>query len=1384
MISVLLVDDEPPMLESGKRYLEAKGHYNVSATLSPLTALGMLKTGHYDIIISDYNMPDMDGIGFLKQVRAAYPTLPFILYTSKSRSDIAGEAFDNEADFYLQRTGNPILVMEELTQKIQLIVERRRMQEALRASEEKYRTLFSGMPSGVAIYESVDNGEDFVFRDFNTAGEAIEHVRKEDVICRRVTEVFPGVKEFGVFSVFQRVWRTGKPEFFPSAVYQNGRSPDTWRESWIYKLPTGEIVSIYNDVTDRKHAEEELRSHQKELTMQNEELRTIQQDLQVSRDQYMDLYDLAPVGYLTISTQGLVLKANLTAATLLNVERSKLIKAPVSRFVVTSDQNTYYQHLKQLADTNQQQMFELKIRRQGGSSPIWAQIIMEASQVGEDDEAACNLILLDITDRKRAEVALRESEERFRLTFELASIGKSLTAIDGKLKKVNRAFCEMLGYTAQELQEKGFAEVTHPDDVAKSKESVRTLLAGEHPMYRFEKRYIRKDGATVWADVSTMLLRDIAGKPLTFITHIMDITERKKAEDTLRQIHEQLIKSEELLKETGRMALVGGWEIDVATLQQVWTDEVYRIHEVEPGFMPTVEDGIRFYVPEARPVIAEAVRRAIELGEPFDVELGLITAKGNRRWVHAIGKAHRVAGKTVKVFGTFQDITEWKKSQDLLQASETRYRRLFEAAQDGILIVDANIGQIIDVNPFLINMLGFSREQFLETKLWEIGFFKDIVANKDNFEELQKKEYIRYEDLPLETTDGRHIDVEFISNVYTVDDKKVIQCNIRNITERKRAEDALQLTNAILSTQMEVAIEGVLAVDESGKIIIYNHRFTEIWGISPEVIASRADERVLQSVLDKLVNPEEFLTRVRYLYAHREEKSIEEVLLNDGRVLERYSAPMYGENNQYYGRVWHFRDITDQKKAEQEITRIAHEWETTFNATSDGICLIDANQKLQRCNTRMSEILGGMRQEDLAGKSCWVVVHKTTGPIPECPFVSAKKTLKRIRVEIPDGDLWFEVTVDPILDSSGTFAGAVHIMRDITDRKRAQEALRQLSADHKAIIDHAPAMIWYKDTKNTFVRVNPTCARVFGMAIEEIEGKSTYDLFPDFAEKYYQEDLEVINSGKPKLGIIEPRTSASGEHLWVQTDKIPLRDEQGNITGILVFAIDITERKHAEDALALAIRKLNLLSSITRHDLLNQLTALRAYIELSKEELDKQTLAKYIGTEEKIADTLEKQINFTREYQDLGVTAPVWQNVNASITKAVTGLPMRDIRVEVDPKNPAIFADPLFEKVFYNLIDNALRYGGADMKTIRVSSRESDRELTILCEDDGVGISAEDKKKLFTRGFGKNTGLGLFLSREILAITGITITENGVPGKGARFEITVPKGMYRFMGVR
>ena len=234
------------------------------------------------------------------------------------------------------------------------------------------------------------------------------------------------------------------------------------------------------------------------------------------------------------------------------------------------------------------------------------------------------------------------------------------------------------------------------------------------------------------------------------------------------------------------------------------------------------------------------------------------------------------------------------------------------------------------------------------------------------------------------------------------------------------------------------------------------------------------------------------------------------------------------------------------------------------------------------------------------------------------------------------------------------------------------------------------------------------------------------------------------------------------------------------IIGKQKFDQNVRELRQATDALRVANKKLYLLSSITRHDIRNQLMALKSYIELSEDSMNNSgQLAEFFKKEGLIADTIERQINFTGDYENMGVNSPTWQNVDAIVKKAASGHMLREIRIETSCPGREIFADPLLEKVFFNLIDNALRYGGEKMTVIRTSLQDSENGLVISVEDDGAVISDEDKRRLFERGFGKNTGLGLFLSREILSITGITIKEAGEPDKGARFEIRVPKGNYR-----
>ena len=354
---------------------------------------------------------------------------------------------------------------------------------------------------------------------------------------------------------------------------------------------------------------------------------------------------------------------------------------------------------------------------------------------------------------------------------------------------------------------------------------------------------------------------------------------------------------------------------------------------------------------------------------------------------------------------------------------------------------------------------------------------------------------------------------------------------------------------------------------------------------------------------------------------------------------------------------------------------------------------------------------------------------------------------------------------------------------DITRQKEADAAIRESEERFWLLFSETPLPYQSLDADGRLLEVNPTWIETLGYTRDEVIGRWFGDFVaPDNREMFRTIFGKFKESGAVNNVELEIQTKDGNELAVSWTGRIG-HNLNGSFRQTYCILADITERKRAEMALQQVNKQLNLLSSITRHDILNQLLVLKGYLELSHEVIDNPaTLIDYIKKVEKAADTIEHQITFTRDYQELGVAAPEWQSMNASIQKAIAGLTMRDVHIEVDPKDPEIFADPLFVKVFYNLIDNALKYGGDQMKTIRVSSQESDARLTIICENDGVGINAEDKTRLFTKGFGKNTGLGLFLSREILAITGITITENGAQGKGVRFEIAVPKGAYRFTG--
>lgn len=241
----------------------------------------------------------------------------------------------------------------------------------------------------------------------------------------------------------------------------------------------------------------------------------------------------------------------------------------------------------------------------------------------------------------------------------------------------------------------------------------------------------------------------------------------------------------------------------------------------------------------------------------------------------------------------------------------------------------------------------------------------------------------------------------------------------------------------------------------------------------------------------------------------------------------------------------------------------------------------------------------------------------------------------------------------------------------------------------------------------------------------------------------------------------------------------PIVDHSGNVMGRTVTFREVTAQKLAEDDARLSREKLELMNSITRHDVMNQLTILEGHLILAGMKAGPGAVQDHISASSNAARTIQKQMSFAKDYQDMGLRTPQWHDIGGMFRNLSVALGSKGISLDIETDGVEVYADPMLERVFYNFLDNSLAHGGT-VTRIRVAVRQKGEDLDIIYSDDGTGIHSAAKTQLFSKGFGRNNGLGLFLSREILAHSGMTVSEEGEPGKGVQFVIRAPAGKYRF----
>ena len=1213
-IRVLYVDDEPGLLDIGKRFLEKDGAFTVDTLTSVKAALEQLDTVQYDAIISDYQMPDIDGIAFLKQLKASGNITPFIIFTGRGREEVVIEALNEGADFYLQKGGEAKAQFVELSHKIRTAVTRKHaeaellkkneelnasyehiaageeelranldvlisQERALRETEQRYRNIVEDqteficrfLPNGMHIFVN-----DAYCRYFGVTREQIIGKRFRPIIHSDDREAVSGF--FATLTPKNPVGSIDHRIIMPDGDIRWQR----WSDRAIFN-DKGDVVeyqSVGRDITEQKEAEEAIKKSKAQLTaiIQGSPI----PKFVIDKDHLVIHWNKALEGYSGILEKEIVGTKQHWRA-FYKEERPCLADLLLDG-VVEKIPGWYagkYAKSKLIDDAYEATDFFPHM----GKAGIW--LFFTASVITDDDGNILGAVetLEDVTETHLKTEELKDAYQKMRATFDRAKLNEERYRNvvedqteficrflpDGSHIFVNDAYCRYFGVAREDIIGQRFSPVLYADD-RKTVAAFFATLTPKKPVGTIDHRIVMSDGTVRWQHWSDRAVFDDNGTVVEYQSVGRDITEQKEAEEAIKRNEAQLtaiIQSSPIPK----------FVIDKNHCVIHWNKALEGYSGILEKEIVGTKQHWRAFYKEARPCMAD-------------------------------------------------------------------------------LLVDGTIGKI---------------SQWYEGKYSTSKFIEGAYEARDFFPERGKSgRWLYFIATPIRDTEGN-----IIGAVESIED----------ITESKMAEDALRESERRVTDIISFLPDATLVIDKNGTILAWNHAMEEMTGVPAEQMIGKANYE--------------------------------------------YALPFYHER----------RPIT-----------------------------VD------------------------------LVLHDDPAVVAKYPVIKREGKSLYSEIFIPHlnegrgAHLWF--TASPLYDTAGNITGAIESIRDITERKRAEEALRESEERYHDVIEDQTEFICRFLPDGTHIFVNDAYCRYFDKKPEEIIGRRFRPVIPSEDREIVSRHMASLTLQHPVINIDHRIIMPDGSTRWQRWSDHAIFDQNGRVIEYQSVGRDITDTKELEKemefheqelmtfstSLATANKKLTLLSSISRHDINNQLTILQGYLGILEDSQLDPSQSEYFQKVSTAAKRISAMIQFTKEYEEIGVHVPAWQDTRTLVDTAAKQAPLGAVKVENNlPAGAEVFADPLIVKVFYNLMDNAVRYGGK-ITTIRFSADERDGDHIVVCEDDGDGIAAADKGKIFDRGFGKNTGLGLALSREILSITGITIQETGEPGKGARFEITVPKGTWRTVG--
>ena len=578
---------------------------------------------------------------------------------------------------------------------------------------------------------------------------------------------------------------------------------------------------------------------------------------------------------------------------------------------------------------------------------------------------------------------------------------------------------------------------------------------------------------------------------------------------------------------------------------------------------------------------------------------------------------------------------------------------------------------------------------------------------------------------------------------------------------------------------VETSIDAIVTFDEDYHILLWNKAAERMFGCTrDEAIGISFSELVDTEEFSKFMKSDDESPLTNNTDLHH---SIPIEIIGKSTGKSHFPVEMSISQRQQKGKMIYtciLHDVSERKQAEK-ITEYNRYHRELIEVSIDPFVTINPDGIITDVNTATTKVTG-RRREDLIGTD---FCDYFSDPLnARAGYLSVFK-MGQIR-DYPLEILHIDGHITPVLynaslylDKEDKVAGIFAIARDVSERIQAEEELKESLRYNRSLIEASIDPFATISPEGIITDVNTATEEVTGYSRDVLIGTDFSEYFNE-PEKAHTGYISAFNNEKVRdypLNILHK----DGHSTPVLLNFSVYLNKKEVVLGLFAAARDISQVKIAEESIRESNQKIRLLTGLTRHDIFNQISVVQGLHELAFQRSDPVKIQEYISRAQMTIEQIEKTIGFTREYENFGIISSGWIRIYQLIESAKSDLSLGNIVVENQVQMELeVFADPIIRKVFTTLIENAIRHGGS-IRTIRFSCFEQNYSMFILCEDDGVGIQTDEKEYIFDHGYGKHTGIGLFLSREILSITGLSIRECGIPGEGARFEILVPEGKYR-----